>query len=348
LWEYSNHGGRRWLALAAFALGLGTISEVMAWSFIPAFALIVLMRNWRDLLWSPLLVALPFALYALVMLSTVPDAFLFDLRFTLGRLSGAPLSTQIETFINNIQQQNLWFFAGMFGLFALSPRSMRLSALLLFFVPLLLIGRTNALYNLSFYYLIPLLPFVALGVAAILRSLLEWVTQLSGTIQGVVTTAAHGLAASIILCVVALPLLQPVLTTLQGVPTHLELDIEPFLVNPTDARAVIDYVNNAATPTDVVIASPVIGWAIDANVADFQMSIAAEGIATPHLPADIPPDRWAFDPRFEGARFVIIDHLWRNWGVVHVPGLAEWVNRVEATWELEFEAGTIRVYSRIE
>jgi hypothetical protein len=87
-------------------------------------------------------------------------------------------------------------------------------------------------------------------------------------------------------------------------------------------------------------------WDIQANVADFQMTLAAEGVKTLYFPGDIPADRWVLDPRFEAARFVIIDHLWRNWGVVHVPGLAEWVNQVESGWTLVFEAGTMRVYQR--
>jgi hypothetical protein len=42
---------------------------------------------------------------------------------------------------------------------------------------------------------------------------------------------------------------------------------------------------------------------------------AYQGHLTPHLPADLPRDRFAFDPRFATARFVVIDPLWRYFRV---------------------------------
>ena len=55
-------------------------------------------------------------------------------------------------------------------------------------------------------------------------------------------------------------------------------------------------------------------------------------------------DRFAFNPDYTRARFVIVDNLWRNWGAVHVPLALAMLHDVE-TWPLAFEAGAIQVYS---
>jgi hypothetical protein len=104
-------------------------------------------------------------------------------------------------------------------------------------------------------------------------------------------------------------------------------------------------VNQIIQPDDVVIASPALGWLLDGQVADFQMAVLADGRATPHLPADLPPDRLAFNPHFQQARIVISDNLWHNWAKFNVPGVSAMLNDVE-TWPLLFESGDIRVYER--
>jgi hypothetical protein len=93
----------------------------------------------------------------------------------------------------------------------------------------------------------------------------------------------------------------------------------------------------------VVIASPGLAWSLRANVADFQMSIAFTGQRTPHLPADVPRERFAFNPDYTQARFVVVDNLWRNWAVFTVPGVPQMLERVQ-TWPLMFQSGEIEVY----
>ena len=74
-WEYLASVRRRWLVLAALTIGLGGASDLWMFALVAPLALVVLKRNWRDLLWSLPLVLLPFGLYAAVMLATAPQAF---------------------------------------------------------------------------------------------------------------------------------------------------------------------------------------------------------------------------------------------------------------------------------
>jgi hypothetical protein len=83
--------------------------------------------------------------------------------------------------------------------------------------------------------------------------------------------------------------------------------------------------------------------AVPGNVADFQMAAAAAGQSTVHIPDDLPPNRFAFDPRVPQARFVVVDNLWRNWAAVNIPAAAEMIRQVQA-WPLVLKAGEIEVH----
>jgi hypothetical protein len=127
--------------------------------------------------------------------------------------------------------------------------------------------------------------------------------------------------------------------------------IDDFLLNPNQARAAAAYVNAHVRPTDLVVASPGLAWLIcgrgatvPCHVADSEMAVAATGQATPHLPADLPPNRWAFDPRFTQAHFVVVDNLWRNWAAVHMPQVDALLLGAGDHWRQAFVAGDITVY----
>jgi len=125
--------------------------------------------------------------------------------------------------------------------------------------------------------------------------------------------------------------------------------IDPFLIDPQDARAVGTYVNARTVADDVIIASPGLAWVFEAHTADPQMAMAYEGQATPHLPADIPADRFVFEPDYRQARFVVVDNYWYNWAVhnarirIRVAGVSALVHEVQ-DWPRVFGSGAIEVY----
>lgn len=344
---------KRWLAVGALALGLGLVAEVWALTLLIPFVLIAARRP-IHLLWSVPLFFAPFALYALVNLLTNSSAFLFDLSFTLSRLSPTGgLNEQWTTLFNNYQIliSSVWILAGIIGLFTLQPSRLRWIAVLFFVVPIVTVGRTNALYNLSAYYMIPLLPFVALGVAALIRYGISALVQagrenlpalngLRGAVSGVIAGGVMMFLAGALL-VASIP------ATLNAVETHYVTDIDDFLIAPSEAKQVAAFINGRVGADDVIIASPVVGWQFGGHPVDFQMAVAAaDHIATPHLPANIPPERLAFDPDYHQARFVVIDNLWRNWGVIFIPGLPDMVTDVQTNWRLVYELGQFTVYER--
>jgi hypothetical protein len=373
-WEYLSRGSqRRWLASSAIAIGIGAVSDLWMLVMIAPLAIVVFIRNRRDLLWCLPLALLPFGVYGAIMLLAVPNAFLFDLRFIFFRLNQLPLHEQLNTLALNytiLIAQDSWMLLGLIGLFMLRPlhagdfyfeKTQRglpnprarpefgnpgrarpaLFSLLFFLLPIVLLGRTNALYSLTFYYMIPLLPFVCLGVAVFIESAASYLFRIAREMFAgrAMRVGAYTLAALLIVA----PFFTSTLLSLNQVNDRFQTAIDPFLIDPASARDVAVYINAQVEPDDVVIASPALAWLLQANVADFQMSIASTGQATAHIPAGLPADRFAFDADYHHARFVVVDNLWRNWAVHNIAGIAEMMQTV-AQWPLVFESGEIEVY----
>jgi hypothetical protein len=114
-------------------------------------------------------------------------------------------------------------------------------------------------------------------------------------------------------------------------------------VNVPDGITVINYINDKVKNDDLVIASPALAWALQANAADFQMSLAYLGQETLHFPSDIPPDRFSYAADYHDAAYVIIDPIWTNWAAVNMEGVAVMVSDV-SNWPMVFSSGEISVY----
>lgn len=318
------------LLIAALCLGFGLISDLLMVVFLPVFLVWVGWYRRRDLAWSLPLVLFPFALYTAMSLLTNPAAFLFDLNYVLFRLT-PPLAAQARLLVDNVLVLlgGAWIALGVAGLFLCRPLSGR-RLIFLCLLPVLILARTTALFQLGAYYLIPFLPFFALGVAALIRYGFPLVRQ---------TVRYRPLAVII----AGLPLLLILASGLRQVHGRYQTDIDPFLLNPDNAQAAAAFVNQIIRPEDVVIASPGLAWLLHGQVADFQMAVLGDGRATPHLPADLPPDRLAFNPNYRLARIVIIDNLWHNWAQFNIPGVSALMADV-ASWPELFAAGDIHVY----
>jgi 4-amino-4-deoxy-L-arabinose transferase-like glycosyltransferase len=343
--EYWQSRQRPWLLFAALIVGIGALSDLLMFVFAGPVLIVALERRWRDALWAAVLIGLPFALYSFVMLLDAPSAFVSDLRFTFFRVSALSLSDQLATLAINyttLIAQDAWFALALIGLFMLRPDRLRNLALLMLLLPLIVLGRTVALFSLSAYYMIPLLPFIALGMASLLRyGIPVAVRMLALGLDNY--RIATIVASSMLAILVMTPFLVWTLNTVQSVQTHYPTPIDPFLISGVDAEQAATYVNTHVSSDNRVIASPGVAWLIDAPVADFQMAVAVDGQYTPHLPADLPASRYAFDARFANARFVIVDNLWRNWAAPNIPAVAAMLREIEE-WPLVFESGEIQVY----
>lgn len=369
LWKYFQTGRRLWLIMTTLLVGIGMWSMLMMLAFIPVLLILVSSRRWRDLPWCMAFLVLPVTGYVAFMWTQGPEAFLFDARFTLSRLSAVPLIAQpaiIALNFGRILARDYWFAPGLVGLFLLQWVVWRRYALLLLLAPLIALARTTSgLSSLGFYYLIPIFPFVALGVASLVRygtaNVLEVATdgvsamyagwgwaprrQMGTWIQIRLRVLVGAFA---LFLVVVAPFLESTMFQMGQVWVKYEAaqalpGSGMLLVAPVDAERVALYVNEHVDSDDLVIASPGVAWLLHAHVADFQQSLAATGVATEHFPANMPTDRFVYDARYGRARYVIIDPVWRNWAVRVMPAVAAMVREVEQ-WPLVLRAGEIEVY----
>ena len=356
LWRYLSHRRRRWLALAALSIGVGVISDVMMLTFALPFVIVVLARRWRDLLWSMPLMAAPLGLYAAYMLATAPQAFLFDVNYILNALGTIPIGLQPFSVLVNYATllfKDSWAILGIIGLFLLRVERMQRLTLLMFWLPLLAISRSTAgLADLSYRYMIPLLPFVAIGVAALLEVaaprlvhiFADDLTALVGRWGWRLPRSLLTFGNSLVLFgVIVSPFLISTFLMVREIQTGFHSTLDAILIDPGEARAVSDFINRQTGPSDLVVGSPTTLWQFQTQVSDFQIALAAEGRHTVSLPASIPADRFAYDSRYTHAKFVVIDRLWRNWAAPNMPEVAAMMQNVQS-WPLVFQAGEIDVY----
>lgn len=348
---YAQTGARRALLVAAGAVGLGITSDLMMGAVVPVLVLVVGVKRPHDLVWSLPVVAFPFAVYVGVMLIAAPDAFLFDLRHTLLRLNANPLHKQLSLIAHNytiLLSQDFWMPLGMAGLFLMRPARLRWVCLATLLLPVLFLGRTVPLYSLSLYYITPLLPFITIGVGAFIR---EGAPYLRETAQRGLrdlwreSTLTRLLAVGFAVMVFLIPLGTALKMTLDNIQGRYPTAIDSFLLDPEHVRRAAAYVNARAQAPDLVVASPGVGWTIDAHVADYQMAVVLLGQATVDLPQDLPQDRFAFNPTYLNAKFAIVDNLWRNWAAFHMPPVAQMLDDITTHWPLIWQMGALEVYA---
>ncbi len=192
--------------------------------------------------------------------------------------------------------------------------------------------------------MIPMLPFVAFGTAIVVDTGLTYLWQYTcETLQAMPLPLSLILSAGVCVVIVGAPFLVSLGLDLDHVRNGFPTEIDPFLVNPAEARQVAQFINTHAQPADLVIVTPAISWLLDTRTVDVQMSIAATGRGTVHYPPNIPADRWLFDPRIEQARYVVLDNFWRSWGVANIPGLSGLLQQVQE-WPQVFQIGSLMVY----
>ncbi len=357
LHRYLDSDRLTWLLLAALCAGLSPITDLAGIAFPIFLALALLLHHPRHLFLALPLLLLPTLAWSVWMWTAAGDAFLFDLHFTLSRTGGS-LGEQLARVIFFYRaglENELWLALGSLGLFLLPDRRSRWLLGGLYFGSLLLITRTGAIFGLASYFLIPLFPFVAIGMACFLaRGLPYLVGMLEQDIKE--TLADHNLSfawrrrltfaltAAILFFLVFSPFVSMVYEGLFLDYSLFTARLGTTLADPQTARLATSFVNARTVPGDVVLCSPTIAWLLHAQAADFQMAIAATGQATQHFPAGIPPSRFRFDPRLENATYVILDPFWRGWASAQMPEVAQIVREVEEGWVLERRFGKFEVY----
>ena len=361
--KYLKSNNLIWLILGGVSVGLGTMSDLMMFAFVPVVGLIALTRKWKHVYWSIFVSLLPFGIYSMYSLLFNRTPYIYDFKFTFFRLGSIPLLAQYPVIVLNyasLMMRDYWWSLAVIGLFLLPKSYSRMIVLLSFFIPLFFLGRTAPLAGAGFYYLIPLFPILSIGIGSLLEKgipfvkdvgfrSLDYIFENIGWPENINKYRKFRNFLLVIgtSLIIFLVVLSPfVITTFlnfnnkTGIQKH---KISPLLVNTQDARRAIKYVNQNLNQDDLVIASPALAWAIESNAADFQQSLAFLGKKTQHFPDDIPRSRFAFNASYLNAKFVILDPIWWNWAVPNMEEVEKMVD-VVTQWELVYQSGDVSVY----
>jgi hypothetical protein len=368
LWVFGQTQEARWLALAAVSVALGLSVNLLMLAPIAFMLLFLLLRAPRHVLWAlPVSLSL-FILYSAVMLSRAPEAYLFDLSFTKSRFSvGLPLQiAQLTWYYKELLNLNFWFSLGLVGHFLIRDTAQRRFFSYLFLFLLFFVLRSTPVTGQGFYLLLPLLPLVSFGFAvfverafrfafALFEADFEALWQQLGKRWFKRPGFEPCWRLRLKAIIVSLLLVFVVLTPLFGVLGEDLFSVYWLLLNQPDgvtqsvddAEALIAFMNQHISHDDIVLASPQIGWALDARVADFQQSVAFVGGQTVHFPDNVPRSRFLYDISLDNAHYVVIDELWRTWAAENMEAVKEMIETVQ-TWPVIYEAGEFQVHENPE
>lgn len=364
LWEFGESARRRWLLLAALSAALGLSINLLMLGPIVFLTLFLLWRAPRAIVWAlPLSLSL-FALHSLVMWARAPEAYLFDLAFTYSRFSaGLPLQiAQLTWYYKELLNLNFWYPLSLIGYFLIRDPARRRFFTYYFLFSLFFVLRTTPVTGQGFYLLLPLLPFVSFGFAVFVQravsvafalfkddfdALWGWVEERwlkPGGSEPAWRPRLKALVVSLLLTFV-------VLTPLFGILGEDFFSVYWILLDQpdgvtrrvADSEALVEFLNRRLAGDEVVLASPQIGWALRARVADFQQSVAYAGGDTIHFPDDVPRQRFLYDISLENADYVVLDDLWRGWAADNIEAVEEMIDTVEA-WPLVYDAGEYEVH----
>ncbi len=278
--RYQQTHRLKYLMLTSAWFGMATLSDFIAFSFLPPLLLIILFIHAKHVGIAFIALITPFTAYALLELSIHPDIFLYDLTYTLSRTGGLPLSVQLENIMSNLMvlfSETSWIPAGMIGVIWVQPRRFRWIIGLFLFIPIIMMGRTAALYNLSAYYMIPLLPFFTIGISAFLTYGIAKILT-----DRIVSTSKQNVMLSSLFAIIFTLLSWNLYRDLQN---GFNIGIEHFLIPANEAyqirESLIDYTNS----NDLMIMSPTLAWMFEANVTDYQLSSLSQNIDGVFFPA---------------------------------------------------------------
>lgn len=362
LWDYLERGRPGGALLAALALGIGTVTDLMAVSVLIAAVVLILSRDGRALLWWLPLALAPLAVYVASIGLRDPEVLAADLRFIFGLMSAVPWWAQLSLIVLNIgtlMLTEVWWIPGLLGLLLLRTERLRFRLLALLLIPLVLLGRTAGLAGLRLYSISPLFPFIAIGVANLLwvgapwlaawsrKAALEqsrkfaWLNQ-SARGRWIGMRLSVWASAAVVFVLALSPLLISTLQLFGEVQAGFRRGDFWAYIPAAPAREAAEFLNRRTGADDLVLASPAIAWALDSQAADFQQLLAYSGVASVDYPASLPHSRFAFEVSADRADYAVLDPIWREWGAPHMLAVEQLIDELEQ-WPIVWHERGIEV-----
>jgi|GEM_PF-547298 len=302
--------------------------------FIPFLFLVILLQKKSRHLWALGCVPIPLIIFMAYMAHNAPG-FWEDIRALRSAAGTGSLYVTLYHY-HDFFHTGLSYFLGFIGLLFIRRKKAGVFLFLLYlFMIHIVLRRKDTIIRFIHYPVIPILPFVALGIAALTLFLLYRLKSLS--------------PVALFLIPVVLGSYLSINQVRHGIwgrfPTPLEFGMTK---NTQDNFAVGKFLKANTEPTDLVITTSVLWSLIDTRTANIPQSQAYEGKKVEFYMHPFPRERFLFPPALKNARFVVLDSftdLWKDKPAdpIHGP-LCEAVLKIEKNWEPVYTRGEYRVY----
>ncbi|HVA92164.1 MAG TPA: glycosyltransferase family 39 protein [Chloroflexota bacterium] len=323
--------------LAGFLAGLALATDQEAAILVPALVYLWWGRDWKPLAGGVLAMAAPPCAYLGVMLATRKDDVLFDIHHTASRLDSGP--GDILARLTDLFRFDPLVVLGLCGLALVAhgrPRKVIVG---------LAIGLTGLVLEVRdpapvFRAAEPLLPLAGLGMGALVLALMDLIGRMVGG------NGRRGARAALAALVLLVPLGGTlVLTDLGSIRGGFATGLKPTLPrSAAEARRMAAWVNARVRPTDLVIAMPGISWLFHCRATELLQAVAVSGHGAAFYPDGLSMARFAYDPRLDTARFLVVDDFTRLW-IAEQPRERALVRRAEQQWSIVYQRGEYVVYA---
>ncbi len=342
------------LLVACLAVGLAASSDYTGLVFVVVIGLVVVLNHPRRLLLSLLAIALPFILMVLPFIISSPRIFLEDMGFVYGYRVGMPLINQVINLIINygeLIRSEAWCILGLAGLFLLSHTRTRWLCLGATLLSMVMIVRTVVPVGRGLHYLIPVFPYLALGLASFMlkafslayRVLYEGFTHVNSRLQWLGRLGILGFVFWLIFGPLLWMVFANISQSVQGYYFLFTESNDMALVSQGDAEKVIAYLKLNAAKDSTILASADLAWALPTtHKAEVNCALSDEINQGSDHPA-FNFGRQLYGCDLNSTDFIVLTPH----SVIYAPVLDArmtlLLNKIYA-WNLAYQSGSLTVY----
>jgi hypothetical protein len=325
-----------WCLGACIIASIALLSVYYSVVFIPFLFIIILLMKKPKHFWALVCVPVPLIFFLSFLASGHIPGFWDDIT-ALQRASGAGSLYVTLYHYHDFFQTGISYFIGMLGLVLLKRKSAGWSLFFLFFLIIhIVLRREDTIIKFVHYPVIPILPLVAVGCAAL--TLRAW----------------YGLADLSPVSLLIIPILFAFWFSISqvkhGIYGRFYTPLSELGMNKNciDAFKTADFLNDYVKSDDLVIATTTMWPLINSRAADLPQSLAFEGERVDFYNHHFSRERFLFSPSLKKTDFVVLDYFTDQWrksppDSYHGP-LVRAIKMIEEHWKLVFTQGEYRVY----
>jgi 4-amino-4-deoxy-L-arabinose transferase-like glycosyltransferase len=325
-----------WCLATCVVAGAALLTVYYSIVFIPFLFLIILMRKKPRHFWALVCIPIPLIIFLYFMASSGTHGFWEDLTALRKASKAGSLYVTLYHY-HDFFETGITYFVGLAGLLLLRRKSAGVYLFILYLLMIhIVLRKEDTIIRFVHYPVIPILPLVALGCAALtLFSLGQLITSRP--------------AAGLLLIPILLASYLSINQVRHGIHGRFYSSLEFGMTkNTNDTWDVASYLQRKVNPTDLVLSNTTLWSLLPCRYADLSQSLAFNGEMVDFYRHPFPRERFLFSPALEGAAYVVMDSFTDQWkfsapGTLNFP-LRELVDKVEQTWQLVYEKGEYRVY----